>query len=305
VSAPGLTTQPLSEHVGVEVRGLDLREPIDEAAADELRRLLAERHLLLFRDQDLAPADQVRVLALFGEPVDEAGTGAGHTFVSNALEDGVLADGRPLVLHADNMFTPEPLHTISLYGQRIDGPTAPTLFADVDAERVLAATADRGVDDATLAELRAARVLNLSGFAGGSYRYRDAEVAPHHPRAVHPAVAPNPRSGRPALRISEQQSDRLVDWDPDRSEAVLQAVFAAVSAPGNVVEHHWRTGDLVVWDNRALQHGRPPLPGPSERTLRRVSVVDEGADEQIAWTPVSLAAETDPDRAGGPGRRSM
>jgi taurine dioxygenase len=301
-----LATHPLSEHVGVEVRGLDLRRPIDDATADALRALLAERHLLVLRDQDLTADDQVRVLALFGEPVDESGAGVGHTFVSNAREDGVLADGRPLVLHADNMFTPEPLHVISLYGQRIDGPTAPTLFADVDADRVLAALSDGGaLEPATAAEVRAARVLNLSGFAGGSNRYRDAEVAPQHPRAEHPAVAVNPRTGRAALRVSEQQTDRLIDWDPERSEAVLGALFAAISAPGNVVEHHWRTGDLVIWDNRALQHGRPPLPGPDERTLRRVAVVDDRADEQISWTPVSLAAETDPDRAGGPGRRSM
>jgi taurine dioxygenase len=294
-----MVTQPLSEHVGVEVGGLDLRRPVDAATADHLRALLAERHLLVFRDQDLASDDQVRVLAVFGEPVDESGLGAGHTFVSNAREDGVLADGRPLVLHADNMFTPEPLHVISLYGQRIDGPTAPTWFADADAARVLAAS---GLDDATVADVRAARVLNLSGFAGGSYRYRDAEVAPQHPRAEHPAVATNPRTGRPALRISEQQSDRLVDWDPARSEAVLQRLFAALSAPANVVEHHWRTGDLVVWDNRALQHGRPPLPGSGERTLRRVAVVDERADEQFAWTPVSLAAEA-ATRRGSPDAR--
>jgi taurine dioxygenase len=104
-------------------------------------------------------------------------------------------------------------------------------------------------------------------------------------------VALNPRNGRRALRVNEQQSDRLVDWEPERSEAVLQALFAALAAPANVVEHEWRTGDLVVWDNRALQHGRPPLPGPSERTLRRVAVVDDRADDQFAWTPVSLAAE--------------
>jgi taurine dioxygenase len=294
-------TRQLSEHVGVEVTGLDLRSPIDEATAETLRGLLAQRHLLVFRDQALAPGDQVRVMAVFGEPVDEAGTGAGHTFVSNAREDGVLADGRPLLLHADNMFTPEPLHTISLYGERIDGPTAPTRFADADAEHVLGRLAEAGaLDAASVADLARARVLNLSGFAGGSYRYRDAEVAPHHPRAEHPVVVPNPRTGRPALRVNEQQSDRLVGWPPDRSEAVLQALFAALSADANVVEHHWRTGDLVVWDNRAVQHGRPPLPGPSERTLRRVSVVDDRADEQISWTPVSLAAEAAARAGEGP-----
>jgi alpha-ketoglutarate-dependent taurine dioxygenase len=38
------------------------------------------------------------------------------------------------------------------------------------------------------------------------------------------------------------------------------------------LEHQWRTGDLVVWDNLAVQHGRPNVTeqGPA-RTLRKVA----------------------------------
>jgi hypothetical protein len=45
-----------------------------------------------------------------------------------------------------------------------------------------------------------------------------------------------------------------------------------VTDPKNIVEHHWRTSDLVVWDNIALQHARPNVTaeGPA-RTLRKAS----------------------------------
>ena len=94
-----------------------------------------------------------------------------------------------------------------------------------------------------------------------------------------------------ALAVSEQQSDRILDWPAERSEAVLAELCARLYAADNVVSHEWRTGDLVVWDNLALQHGRPAITGPGERTLRRVAMVLGDPSAQHAWTRVSLAAE--------------
>jgi taurine dioxygenase len=272
-----------SDHIGSEIRGLDLGDPIDPDTAAALRRLLDEHHLLVFRDQALDADDQVRIAGLFGEVVDEAGDGRHHVYLSNARDDGVLAHGRPLLFHADNVFTPEPLSVISLAMVRLDGSNAPTRFADAERAARLLGTIQRE-------SLVGARALNLSGFAGGSYRYRDAEVAPHHPRAAHPVVATNPRTGRPVLLVSEQQTDRIIGWDPDRSESTLQDLFALLYAPDNVYVHEWRVGDLCIWDNLALQHGRPAI-GPGERTLRRVAAVVSGAHTQRAWSAVSLAAE--------------
>ena len=52
-------------------------------------------------------------------------------------------------------------------------------------------------------------------------------------------------------------------------------------------EHHWRTGDLVIWDNKATQHARGPVPdaqldpdaGP--RSLRRVIVGTKTYQQQM------------------------
>ncbi|MCB0997078.1 MAG: TauD/TfdA family dioxygenase [Acidimicrobiales bacterium] len=276
--------RPLCAHLGDEIEGLDLRSPVTETDAAELRAALAERHVLLFRGQHLEPADQLRALAVFGEPVDEGGDGARYVFVSNRRDDGVLAEGRRLLLHHDNAFTPEPLSAVGLYGEVVGEGGAPTCFAN--AERAASLLGADLRDDLTGAE-----ALNLSGFAGGWYRYRDAETEPHHPRAVHPVLRPNPRSGGTALFVSEQQTDRILGWDPDRSEAVLTECFELLYADANLWYHHWAPGDLVIWDNQAVQHGRPAIEGPGERTLRRVAVVQGDTATQRAWTQVSLAAE--------------
>jgi taurine dioxygenase len=278
-------TTTLSDHIGVEVRGVEPGSFADPALAGTLDALLGRHHLLLFRVHDLPVADQIAIIGQFGEVVDEGGNGLRHVFISNAREDGVLTLGKRLVFHSDNVFTPEPLNVVSLYGLRVIDDTAPTRFANtVRACSLLAESMARDLADA--------RALNLSGFAGGWYRYRDAEVEPHHPRAVHPVITHDTWSGDAALMVSEQQTDRILDWPADVSEDTLQALFALLYQPDNVYEHHWREGDLVIWDNLALQHGRPELIREGERTLRRVSAVRSNSIAQYAWTTVSRAAET-------------
>jgi taurine dioxygenase len=274
----------LSDHIGVELRGVDPGSYADPGFGATLRALLGVHHLLLIRDRELTAANQIEIIGHFGEVVDEGGNGLRHVFISNAREDGVLTLGKRLVFHSDNVFTPEPLNVVSLYGLRVVDDTAPTRFADTVRACSL-------LTDSMAHDLAGARALNLSGFAGGWYRYRDAEVEPHHPRAIHPVITRDTWSGDAALMVSEQQTDRILDWPADRSEDTLQALFALLYRPDNVYEHHWREGDLVIWDNLALQHGRPELIREGERTLRRVSAVKANATNQQAWTRVSYAAE--------------
>jgi taurine dioxygenase len=54
------------------------------------------------------------------------------------------------------------------------------------------------------------------------------------------------------------------------SDALLDALFDELYAPANVHEHRWRRGDLVIWDNLALQHARSRLDADEPRILRRV-----------------------------------
>lgn len=67
VALPGLT-------FGAEVHGIDLSKPFSAATTARIRAAWCDRHLLIFRRQNLSPADQVRVAKLF--PHDERMSGA-------------------------------------------------------------------------------------------------------------------------------------------------------------------------------------------------------------------------------------
>ena len=76
----------------------------------------------------------------------------------------------------------------------------------------------------------------------------------------------------PILYVSEMQTDHLVGLSSEESEQLLAEAFAELYRPENCYEHRWRLGDVVVWDNLALQHARGPILDGDRRTLRRVAV---------------------------------
>jgi taurine dioxygenase len=85
-------------------------------------------------------------------------------------------------------------------------------------------------------------------------------------------LRPHPRTGAPILCCNASHSDRIVELDGPESETLIQALFARLYAAENRYAHHWRNGDLIVWDNLALQHARPPVPHGVVRTLQRVEI---------------------------------
>lgn len=243
---------------GAEV-DIDLSAPLDEPQKDAIRDLLNARGILLFRGQTLADADQSRVMGLFGNVLVEEG---GHREISR---DGNLGCGQ-LLFHSDLAFTPEPFKLLSLYALEVSEGTE-TMFA----------SCERAVDSlpldlrARIAQLRATNVIPPSQ----SERLVSHGSPTNVPQATRDLLVNHPVTGRSMLSISEQQTARIEDLAPEDSDALLADLFAALYSPGNVYRHLWRNGDLVVWDNRALQHARPDQSATPRRRMRRTAVADK------------------------------
>jgi taurine dioxygenase len=73
------------------------------------------------------------------------------------------------------------------------------------------------------------------------------------------------------LYIDQRSTYGIADLTPRENEEFMRALHAHLYAPENVLEHPWRKGDLLLWDNLALQHARPnvQIQGPA-RVLRKV-----------------------------------
>jgi taurine dioxygenase len=264
-----VTTSPA---VGVEVRDLDLRDPIRPPVAQELRQAFSDHHLLVFRDQQLTGPQQVAAVGLFGPTLNRGRYEDGWAFVSNVRPDGLVPEGG-LAFHFDLAFTDEPFWGLSLYGLEVPADGAPTWFAN-------SARAAATLTDDVRTRIRGKKALNVFDFnLPQDRRLREADIGPGMPRAEHPVVAPHPRLGVPVLLVCEQQTDRIIGVPPEESEELLAELFAALYSPDNVYVHAWRTGDLLIWDNLAVQHGRPAFAAGCTRTLRRVTIAVRSAED--------------------------
>src|ERR1700693_6158981 len=65
-SLPALQTGPLSPALGAEIIGVDLRQEMDERFTAQVLEVWHENLVILFRDQQISEADQVRFAERFG-----------------------------------------------------------------------------------------------------------------------------------------------------------------------------------------------------------------------------------------------
>ena len=62
---------------------------------------------------------------------------------------------------------------------------------------------------------------------------------------------------------------------------MLSRLFDHLYAPAHRLEHPWRRGDFIIWDNYTLQHARPDVAGVTRRRLQRASVAERSLVEQL------------------------
>ncbi len=256
----------LTPTFGSEVVGFEPVE-LDADARAVLRRAFDERGLLVFRDLDI-DRDYQTVLAdaliAYNRPAD---ADKNDNYVVSNKEPGGYAPYGRLQFHSDMMWAPEPFQVLSLYGLEVEQPSVPTAFVSTTAAW-----------DSLPADLRT-RVegLHVVNMTGQQRRGADDDedllesIREHEQSITTPVGHRHPRTGRTLLYVSKMNTREIVELPHDESEELIEALFAHLYDPGRVIDHDWRQGDLVAWDNLAVQHARKTveIEGPV-RTLRKV-----------------------------------
>lgn len=252
--ASGITQKQLTPF-GVEVH---IDGALSAAEESELRTLFTRDGLLVVRGLNLTLEQQLEFCSLFG-PVLRS---EGETYViSNDPAKGILA-GAELTFHSDIPYVPVPYAAGALYAVEVTEGVSPTRFASGMRAYEQASPALRArIDGLNSLQMRTRTI-------DGRNRLTDAK--PTDNCAVQAVVGRQAETGRPYIFPGETHSAAIIGLAEADSEALLEELFALLYAPDNIYDHEWRTGDLVIWDNLAVQHARKPVTG-GIRTLQRVS----------------------------------
>jgi taurine dioxygenase len=270
---------PLSPVLAAEVHGLDLNLPIDAAAFAALGEAFDRHGVLVFRDQDLAPAAQVAFSRRFG-PLEVHIQKRFHhpAFPEILIVSNVLEEGRPIGLadagrywHSDLSYLAEPSFASVLNARELPPGDGDTLFAGLKA-------AYDGLDAATKQHIAGLTAIhdydarNKLQAAKSSLRPAlSAAEAATVPPVAHPIVRRH-ADGRAGLFVSEGFTTRIPELPEDEGRALLAALFQHSTEERFLYRHRWLDGDVVMWDNRATLHLATGCRPGARRTLYRTTI---------------------------------
>jgi taurine dioxygenase len=241
--------------IGAIASGVDLRK-VDSEAFDAIRRAVLEHGAVFFRDQELSREDTLEFMSNFGEPCLDPFVAAKGSVAPEftVIEMDTKSGAHQTALwHSDTSGAPEPTSFISLRPVELPltgGDTCwSSMYAAYDA---LSEPMRNMLDGLNALHTSAFQLLPLMG----------DHLDPNELRAmpgitmqnVHPVVRVHPVTGRNALFVNETWTSRIVDVEPEESDALLAFLFAHVKSALFTLRWRWRLGDIVVFDNYCTQH---------------------------------------------------
>jgi taurine dioxygenase len=269
-----LHVQPISPHIGAEVRGIDLSQPLTPAQLQDIRDAWADWMVLVFRDQRLDREAHKRFGRNFGRlhvhpmhhgrPDQDPEILVVKTTAKSAYTAG---EG----WHTDVTCDPiPPLGSMLYITETPECGGGDTLFADMYmAFEMLSPPMRQFLEGLTAVHDGALPYV-------GSYGSTPPEGG--YPRSEHPVVVRHPVTGRKVLYVNSGFTTHIKGLQRWESRALLDMLFSLLQRePKLHCRVRWEPNTLTLWDNRCTQHQAVWDYFPHSRYGERVSVVGDEA----------------------------
>jgi taurine dioxygenase len=251
--------RPTGAAAGAEILGVDLSNDLDAAGFAPIQAALDEYGVIVLRDQTITPEQQIALSRNFGTlEVNFHAKRFGILgnpeiyAVSNIVEQGEPIGTRRAgeTWHTDMSYAKHPAKVTMLYAVEV-----PVLHGLALGDTAFANTA---VAWDALPEPMRDEIQDLKGIFDFRGRKRSSPVSAEdiaqYPPVEHPIVRAHPRTGRKSLYVAREDCTGIVGKDERAAQALIEALADHIVRPAFVYQHHWRVGDVVVWDNCTVQH---------------------------------------------------
>ena len=277
-TAPTLNIRRLSGALGAAIEGMDLAKPIDSDTMTALRQAFLQNLVLVFPGQGhITPQQHVAFAARWGdlqvmtkrhiegcpELIEIASRGGVRPGDERAeLRDHPSAKlARTDIWHTDQSYEPHPAIGSLLLARELPSVGGDTMFAN---QYLAFESLSAGMQ----ALLRSVRAIHSGD---GYYRITGLDPA-DAPETAQPAALVHPETGQTALYVNRVWTTRFEGMTVDESAPLLNYLYAHAVEPAFTFRHRWTVGDLVIWDNRCVQHYAIADYGTETRIMHRATI---------------------------------
>ncbi|KAL6703596.1 hypothetical protein ACN47E_009541 [Coniothyrium glycines] len=250
----------LTPRIGTEIKGLQLSQLTHEQK-DELALLIAERGVVVFRDQDfkdIGPQRQKEFGQYFGRlHVHPVGA-----HVKDHIEFHSIYIGRDNLYRlgrSNSKLTTTGYHSDVSYEHQPPAITILTLVHVPETGGDTAWTSQAAAYDRLSEPLK----VFLEGLRAEHSGFQQAEKAArdgHHVRrdpvrSYHPVVRIHPVTKQKVLFVNPGFTKRIVGLKDEESEAILRLLFSHIAASQDIQARvKWDDRTVALWDNRVTAH---------------------------------------------------
>ena len=275
---------------------VDLAYPLndDEFAAVEMA--FETYGVIVFPAQDITDDQQIAFSRRFGplEPSvrrhrNRAVSNVFLSDISNVGSDGQIMAEKSEAMsynrgnqlwHSDSSFKEIPSKASLLSAREVPPSGGETEFADMRAAwDTLSAEKQVEISD-LVAQHSLAYSRAIMGYDAGE-KFMDVEKS-EVPPVPQPLIRVSPVTGRKSLYVGSHAA--YVDgMDRNAGRTLLDGLLAHAAEDRFIYIHNWAAFDLVMWDNRCINHrGRPWQSQKHRRVMRRTTIGGDGFDEAAA-----------------------
>jgi taurine dioxygenase len=288
---------PVSPHLGLELRGLDLSGELDAAATAAIRDAWIDAGVLLFRGLGTSADIHMRLSRVFGE-LEPAATAslndpnnpylmtlAYHPGKEGGYQQHYTVAGQDragwLGWHWDQSFMPTIVRGAVLRMVEPAAKMGETGFIDAIAayDRLSPEQKKRieGLEvvyefnpDFTSGQFGFPR--NIQAYGGGKPSFNTGHNF-DFPPVVHPLVITQHETGRKVLKLSPMHARYVLGMERAESDALLAEIADHLVDPRYAYFHAWGKDDLIVWDNWRVIHSANGVPLDCARVAQRTTIM--------------------------------
>jgi taurine dioxygenase len=291
--------RPSLESIGAEILDINVVS-VTEAEVKTIKQLVYQHKLVVFRNQNLNENQYLEFASKIGTPQIYPQDNYHHPdypeiFVSsNVPKDGkkfgVRGTGR--YWHTDCAFLDEPLPFTMLYPQILPDSTRETYY--IDMQQVFQ----------KLPENLRICVDGKYMVHEGKWRYKlqewDIDKAiidimsdfeKQFPPVKHPAIITHPVTRERILYMSQGFTTSILGFDYETNQKLLRELFSFIERDENIYTHVWKDGDILLWENRTLNHKASTVIEGEKSVSYRIGIYDglPFYDSDQKWDDVELS----------------